>query len=287
MAAMAREDWAGAESFFSQALDLAPENHTYSYNLSAARRRMQAVKEKQRAEQEQQEKFDRDKADMLQNLKTVTADGVGNTGSGKLQIKTVTADDLPKPPSKSEPRIGAAANVSGDVSVIRDGKKEKVGPGFAISANDHVVLGPDGHLQVLLLDDTVFSLGANSDMVLDEFVYDPDTHESTFKARILKGLFRFVTGQVARMHETKDSRIDLGKYGYCGIRGTEFEANMPGSGAGTVTLFSGAIEYTDAKTGEAITLRPGETLTIGTDGTLRLTRPVVKNPTPVRRAGTK
>jgi hypothetical protein len=276
LAAMASEDWVSAEAFFSHAVALVPDNHTYSENLSEARRELNAVNERLRKEQEEREKFERDKAEMLQNLKTVTSDGVRNSGPVELKLKTVTAEDQPKPPPKVEPRIGAAANVSGDVSVVRSGKKEKVGPGFAVHANDHVVLGPDGHLQVLLLDETVFTLGPNSDMVLDEFVYDPSTSVSKIIATITKGVFRFVTGKVKRA-ESDDSRFRFA-YGTIGIRGTDFEANMTGSGAGTVTLYSGSIDYTDAKTKEVLTLRPGETLTIAIGGSLRINRPMVTGP---------
>ena len=52
-------------------------------------------------------------------------------------------------------------------------------------------------MQVLLLDETVFTLGAGAAMTIDKFVYDPNqTHE--LAANIKKGAFRFVSGKVAK-----------------------------------------------------------------------------------------
>jgi len=44
-----------------------------------------------------------------------------------------------------------------------------------VSIGTRIVTGSDGHMQLLLLDETVFTIGPNSDIVVDEFVYDPDT----------------------------------------------------------------------------------------------------------------
>ncbi|HOW89553.1 MAG TPA: hypothetical protein PL037_04665, partial [Elusimicrobiales bacterium] len=74
-------------------------------------------------------------------------------------------------------RIGAAGAVSGGVKALSAGDAvgRIVESGKPIFLNDHVITDGKGRLQVMLLDETVFTIGPNSDMVLDEFVYDPAT----------------------------------------------------------------------------------------------------------------
>ncbi|MBI3564607.1 MAG: FecR domain-containing protein [Elusimicrobia bacterium] len=121
-------------------------------------------------------------------------------------------------PSLSQ--IGAAAAVRGAVKAMAPGAAvgRVIGSGKPLFLNDHVVTDADGRLQILLLDETVFTLGPNADMVLDEFVYDPATSAGKVSASISKGAFRFVTGQVARK-TPENLKVKLA-VGTIGVRGT-------------------------------------------------------------------
>jgi hypothetical protein len=48
--------------------------------------------------------------------------------------------------------------------------------------------------EILFLDDSTLSLGPNSSIVLDEFVYDPDPTNSSFVVTITEGALRFTSG---------------------------------------------------------------------------------------------
>jgi len=117
-------------------------------------------------------------------------------------------------------RIGAAAAVKGLVSAQAPGAPagRVIESGKTLFLNDHVTTDKVGRLQVLLLDETVFTLGPNSDMVLDEFVYDPKTSEGKVAAQVTKGVFRFVTGKVAR-RDPSSMNVKV-PAGTIGIRGT-------------------------------------------------------------------
>lgn len=65
-----------------------------------------------------------------------------------------------------------------------------------IFMGDKIETGADGRLQILLLDQTVFSLGPLSAITIDEFVYDPENAKG--KTGMVKGVFRAVTGKVAQ-----------------------------------------------------------------------------------------
>lgn len=73
-------------------------------------------------------------------------------------------------------------------------------------------------MQILLLDETVFTIGPDSALVVDEFVYDPSTDAGRVQATVAKGVFRFVTGKIAKKRPS-DMKVSLPS-GQIGVRGT-------------------------------------------------------------------
>src|SRR5262245_11578576 len=83
---------------------------------------------------------------------------------------------------------------------------------------DIVQTGQRSHLQMLLLDRSVFSVGSNARLTIDRFVYDPASGRS-FASTVAKGAFRFLSGQRSpRREATVKSPIAS-----VGIRGTIVE----------------------------------------------------------------
>ena len=161
---------------------------------------------------------------------------------------------------QSPPRAGAAADVSGDVTfVYPDGTRHAASPGSPLPIGARVIIGPTGSLKVMLLDDTVFSMGPNSDMVIDEFVYDPDTHEDRFLSRITKGIFRFVAGQVA--HRPDQWRVNVPS-GAVGIRGTTFDVTANPDGSGEIGVEEGEIVLTEYDSGKEWVVDAGQRLVV-------------------------
>ena len=98
--------------------------------------------------------------------------------------------------------IGVAAALRGEVIrvVAVDGGGE-VGP---VSSGTHIFLGDEievasgGRMQIMLVDETVFTLGSGARLTMDEFVYDPATQSGSMTTQITKGAFRFVSGKLAK-----------------------------------------------------------------------------------------
>ncbi len=116
-------------------------------------------------------------------------------------------------------RIGTAAAVHGLVKAAAPSEIGRiVESGKPLFLNDHVTTGGQGRLQILLADETVFTIGPNADMVLDKFVYDPTTGQGSVAAQIVRGAFRFVSGRIAHQRpESMKVRLNVGTIG---IRGT-------------------------------------------------------------------
>ena len=119
---------------------------------------------------------------------------------------------------------GVAAGVKGDVNRLPEASKvrDKVVSGLPINTFDAVTSGVASGLQILLLDETVFTMGADSEIIIDEFVYEPNKNVARLTADLTKGIFRYVTGKVGRL---RPQNVTLNvPTGTIGIRGTSLFA---------------------------------------------------------------
>lgn len=144
--------------------------------------------------------------------------------------------------------IGVASAVRGAVRATAPGAAGRVvETGKPVYSHDKVTTGPEGKLQILLLDETSFTVGANSEMELDEFVFDPATNAGKVSAKIAKGAFRFVTGKVARRDPA--SMQVATPVGTIGIRGTMTAGTVGPDEATFVLLGPGPGNNADEKAG--------------------------------------
>ena len=130
--------------------------------------------------------------------------------------------------------VGVAAGVVGAVNVSEGERaaSEPVMTGMAMQMRDRVKSQQDGRVQLLLMDQTVFTIGPNSDLVIDEFVYDPASGAGRVSANFTKGMMRYVSGRIGAQDpqgitiKARDATI--------GVRGTAlFVMDDPTLGDGT------------------------------------------------------
>lgn len=158
---------------------------------------------------------------------------------------------VPLPPALSaeSSQIGVVAAVRGTVKIAKTGKAgEIVKSGRAVYIGDEVSTGEKGNLQVLLLDETIFTIGPNSSIVIDRFIYDPSSQNGKINAKIIKGTFRFVTGKIARKTPS-DMQVDLPS-GTIGVRGTIVAGQSQGNRSLIVLLGPGSKNNTVHKVGQ-------------------------------------
>jgi len=144
--------------------------------------------------------------------------------------------------------IGVASAVRGAVNATAPGAAGRVvETGKDVYSHDKIKTGAEGKLQILLLDQTSFTIGANSEMELDEFVFDPATNAGKVSAKIVKGAFRFVTGKVAR-RDPASMQVET-PVGTIGIRGTMTAGTVGDKEATFVLLGPGPENNADEKSG--------------------------------------
>jgi FecR-like protein len=87
--------------------------------------------------------------------------------------------------------------------------------------NDQVSTGAASQLQILLLDRTTFTVGANARVAVDRFVYDPTAKSRSTGVSVTRGAFRFMSGRnLGRPSGPVSVRTPVATIG---VRGTIFE----------------------------------------------------------------
>lgn len=143
------------------------------------------------------------------------------------------------------PVSGVVAASSGAVEIaFTDETGQQIGRsaviGDPIYLNDEIRTGPETSLQILLKDQTVFSIGPNTSIVFDEFVYDPASGaEPALSAKIQKGVFKFISGKIATK---KPGAVSLKlPNATASIRGTTVAGRVNLDGGSDIVLLAGAI----------------------------------------------
>lgn len=129
------------------------------------------------------------------------------------------------------PVVGTTSAVQGKVFVSTQGAQRKAKVRDSIQLNDEVLTKDDSALQILLLDSTTFTVGQNCSLVIDEFVYDPDTSIGSLSAKVVTGAFRYMSGKIGKNNPVNATLTTPS--GSIGIRGTFLEGIV---GADAVAL---------------------------------------------------
>lgn len=129
---------------------------------------------------------------------------------------------LSSPAFANDDSVGVNAAIKGDVTISSGEQLAKQAvikePVFL---GDVVDAAKVSSLQVLLRDSTVFTVGENSVLTIDEFVYDPSNNNNSLVANVQKGMFRFMSGNISKSSSatvTVDTPVAS-----MGVRGTIVE----------------------------------------------------------------
>ncbi|MGE4554266.1 MAG: FecR domain-containing protein, partial [Desulfovibrionaceae bacterium] len=126
--------------------------------------------------------------------------------------------------------IGHVTILYGEATATLDGEVRHLVKGDAVFENETIATGGDkSSLEIHFLDNTVLSQGPNSNLVLDEYVYDPSTGAGKAVLEMTQGTFRSVTGAIVDNNpEAFELKSPLATIG---IRGTTTAHNIPGDGS--------------------------------------------------------
>lgn len=129
---------------------------------------------------------------------------------------TAQAQTTPAP----SPTAGLVKRASGVVTVSRASVTLPVQPGLIIQVGDTFRTGPDGAVALALADDTLLSVGPDSELQVTAFNFDSTTQDGNLLASVWRGTVAFVTGLIAKK-APESVRVQT-RTVVLGVRGTEF-----------------------------------------------------------------
>ena len=98
-----------------------------------------------------------------------------------------------------------AANAGRTTAVIQDARGTPPGqttrvlrPKLDVFENERIQTDEQGVTQILFVDGTNLTVGPNSDLTIDRFVYNPETSIGEIAAKMSRGVLRFVGGQISK-----------------------------------------------------------------------------------------
>lgn len=156
--------------------------------------------------------------------------------------------------------IGAVAAVSGNVQLCLKGRCSRASSGKSFYSYGTVKTGRNSRVQLLFNDETVMTIGPNTEIVIDKYIYNPFNKKGGLSARINKGTFRFVSGRSVNKRDSLRLVCVCGGRKQCsvpgpshlmkgcgggsaiGIRGTDFVVRLSRAARTLVIeLFDGAL----------------------------------------------
>ncbi|MBD1549340.1 FecR domain-containing protein [Roseibium aggregatum] len=143
------------------------------------------------------------------------------------------------PASAVEVGVAAAVNKAAFGTPPGGNRRTKV-LGDNVIYNERIETNPGGLVQVLLRDGSTFTVGANSDLVIDEFVYDPNAGTGKLVASFSKGVARFVGGKLSKNRGGVTVKTPVGTIG---IRGGIANLNLSGNNQSFSLLFGKELNF--------------------------------------------
>ena len=164
---------------------------------------------------------------------------VGISAAGTIKGQEIDPHSLPlfvDPfTQEGEQTVGFFTGVIGQVDRLYRG--EKFGDGRlgqdAIS-NETLSTFMESGVTVQFLDGTLLTIGPNSEIVLDEFVYDAEANKGKMSLKILSGIVKFVSGRMS----SESYEIETPS-GMAAISGTELVFLVEPDGDLSLGVFSG------------------------------------------------
>ena len=118
--------------------------------------------------------------------------------------------------------IGHVKTVQPDAVVVVAGKSTAAQPGMALQAGYVLKTGRQGSMGVTFRDNTVMSLGPDTELVVDEYLYAPAKGDLKLGATLTRGTLQYISGIIARLKP--DAVTVKTPVGIIGVRGTRYLA---------------------------------------------------------------
>ena len=125
-------------------------------------------------------------------------------------------------------------NIGLVVGTVKNQNDQILKAGDPVYFGDEIIVEDQSKSQVLLLDETVLTLGQKSSITIDEFVYDPNTENGKILTNITSGSVKVLSGKISQGNP--EDLVVKTPAGTIGTRGTEFQTIVDDEGDSKVLL---------------------------------------------------
>ena len=133
---------------------------------------------------------------------------------------------------QSDASIGSVTELNGIGRIVRD-KPYDAALSFDIESYDNVETS-NGRIGITFLNDTRVRLTEHSQLLIDEFIYDPDPSKSKMALQFASGTARFITGKLNNIN--KENIAISTPSANVSIRGTDFTITVNELGDSLIIL---------------------------------------------------
>jgi hypothetical protein len=128
----------------------------------------------------------------------------------------------------AEAPVGTIKITKGAASIIREDKAIPAKIGEKVFVKDALKTGPDGSLGMTFKDDTLLSIGPNSEVLIDEFLFSPAENKLSIVTKLFRGTAAYLTGTIGKL-SPESVRFET-PVANVGIRGTKFAVKIEEGG---------------------------------------------------------
>ena len=155
--------------------------------------------------------------------------------------------------------VGIVGAISGTVKT----ETRELKAGDKIYLNETIYATEGSGTQILLLDQSTFTIGSDSEVVMDTFIYDPATNDGKIVASVKQGSLKVISGLISK--KNPDALTVEVPEGTLGSRGTEFQTIVSNKRTDTLLIGPGK--------NNTLGLRPGAVLVGNKFGNTMLNKP--------------
>ena len=141
--------------------------------------------------------------------------------------------------------VATITAMRGDADIKRDGELIIASLGAKLEQKDNILTKDNSKLQVIFKDETIISIGKNSDFSIQEYLFE-DNQAPVAKFSMLRGAMRTITGQIGNIAPQRFSVAT--ETATIGIRGTNFSIFVEEDGSSSAFCTFGAISVVIAGT---------------------------------------
>ena len=105
-------------------------------------------------------------------------------------------------PAVAQDKVGVTAAVNLEAEGQPPSKPvEKLVLGQNVVRNERISTFDRGQVQIQFVDESTLSLAPNSEIIIDEFLYDPGKQVGKMTATVTAGLLRYVGGRISKQSD--------------------------------------------------------------------------------------